>query len=107
MRDRVLRGRQDETRDRLGRLPPPPPTRSGVQVCRTVAGDEPYPTAPNRFYLVVPLAETGPETEGGAVSFSDRLDGSFLAAHVGANVPPVGARVIVFHAEGVGFVFEY
>lgn len=108
LNDKRTRDRQDATMDRVSRAQEPPPTRLKAQVCRTVAmpGGGPYPTLPNRFYGVQPLRVTGDEEEGGSVNFDDRTE-PFVAAHIGANAPPLGSRVVVFLVDQCGHVFEF
>lgn len=100
------RNRQDQTRATLDRLSPPPPSSRDPQVCQTVnpAGST-YPASANRYFWVQPLEESGPEVEGGAVSYTNRSS-PFLAAHSGATLPTVGTKVLVFWCARVGFVFE-
>ena len=77
---------------------------ASVLVGRTVSGGS-YPTAATAFYRVQALTVDGTEVEGGSVSFAD--DGPvFLAANLGASVPSVGTKVILFGASG-RWVFRF
>lgn len=96
--------RAQETRGRLSRRREPPPPSAGAVPCKTVAG-EAYPSGPDKYYLVQPIAFTGPVAEGGALTESES-GAPFLAACLGSAGPPEGARVIVRRAGG-RWVFQY
>lgn len=66
-----------------------------------------YPTAAQAFYGILRASVTATPVEGSTPSFAyESSDRAFLAANIGAKVPPEGTLVLVFK-EGRGLAFRY
>lgn len=80
------------------------PSGALAMLCRTVAIDS-YPTAAASYFGVVRVAVDAEPAEGSIPVFDDEAD-AFLAANIGAAVPPVGTLVLVFQSAR-GLMFKY